>query len=99
LLPTKLTQKVTESEGIATVRRGDLRESLDEDTPRTGRLIAVKLADVQMQNDLPGLHRQILDRAGVSAMDPVSSSSTDWTRSSTRDAFTSEDQVLVLLLR
>lgn len=42
---------------------------------------------------------QILDRAGVSTMDPVSSSPTDWTRSSTHDAFTREDQVRVLLLR
>ncbi|GHO62917.1 hypothetical protein KSC_018090 [Ktedonobacter sp. SOSP1-52] len=48
LLLTKLTKKVAESEGVATVRRGDLRESLGEDTLRTGRLIAVKLSYVQM---------------------------------------------------
>jgi hypothetical protein len=99
VFPTELTKKVAEPEGVTTVRRGNVRESLGEDTPRTARLIAIKLADVQMQDDLSGLHRQILDRAGVSAMDTVSRRSTDGTYSSLRDAFTREDQVLVLLLR
>ena len=99
MLPTKLTEKVSEPKGVTTVRRGDVRESLSEDTPRAARLIAVKLADVQAQNDLLGLHRQILDCALIAAVDPMSRSSTDWTRSSLRDAFTCEEQVRVLFLR
>ena len=74
-------------------------EPLGEDTPWARRLITVEFAHVQTQDDLPSLHRQIPDRAGVSAMDPVSARSTDWTRRSTHDAFTREDQVFVFLLR
>jgi hypothetical protein len=97
LFSTRLTRNVAESEGGATVRRGDARKSLSEETLRTGRLIAGKRADVEMENDLPGLHRQILDRAGVPAVDSVSSRSTDGTRSSPRDAFTPKDQTRFLL--
>lgn len=75
--------------------RGHLRKSFGEDAPRTVRLVAVELPHVQMQDDLSRLHRQILDRAGVSAMDAVSSSPTDGTHSRTPDPLTCQAQARV----
>lgn len=57
LFPTKLPEKLTQSEGKASVGRSHLRKSLGEDAPWTVRVITVELADMQMQDDLQDLNR------------------------------------------
>jgi len=71
---------------------GHLGEPLGEDAPRTVRPITVELADVQMQEDLHILHRQVPDRTLIAAMDPMSGSATHWTKGARRHPFTGEDQ-------
>ncbi len=72
--------------------RGHLGEPFGEDAPRTVRLITVELADVQMQEDLHVLNREIPDGALIAAMDPMSGSATHRTGGARRHAFTGEDQ-------
>ncbi len=71
--------------------RGHLGEPLSEDAPWTVRLITVELADVQLQEDLHILHRQVPDRALIAALDPMSGSATHRTRGARRHPFTGED--------
>jgi hypothetical protein len=92
LFPTKLTEELTKSEGKATMGRGHLGEPFGEDAPRTVRLITVELADVQMQEDLHVLNREIPDGALIAAMDPMSGSATHRTGRARRHPFTGEDQ-------
>jgi hypothetical protein len=92
LFPTKLTEELTKSEGKATVGRGHLGESFGEDAPPTVRLITVELADVQMQEDLHVLNREIPDGALIAAMDPMSGRATHRTGRALSHAFTGEDQ-------
>jgi len=72
--------------------RGHLREPFGEDASRTIRPITVELADVQMQEDLHVLHRQVPDPALIAAVDPMSGSATHWTGHARRHPFTGENQ-------
>jgi hypothetical protein len=72
--------------------RGHLGEPFGEDAPRTVGLITVELTDMQMQEDLHVLNREILDGARISAMDPLSCSATHRTGRARRHPFTGEDQ-------
>lgn len=92
MFPTKLTEELTKSEGKATVGRGHLGEPFGKDMPRTARLIAGELADVQMEEDLHVLNREIPDGALIAAMDPMSGSTTHRTGGALRHSFTDEDQ-------
>ena len=76
--------------------RGQLGEPFGEDAPRTVRLITVELADVQMQEDLHVLNRQVPDGAFITAVDPMSGSATHRTGGALRHPFTGEDQALGL---
>src|SRR6266849_10328324 len=67
-----------------------------EDAPRAVRVITVELPDVQRQDDLHVLNRQIPDRAFIAAMDTMSGSTTHRTDGGTRHSFTGEDQALGL---
>jgi hypothetical protein len=96
LFPTKLTEGLAKTEGKATLRPGHLREPLGEDAPRTSRPITGELADVQMQEDLHVLPRQVPDAAFRAAMDPMSGSATPRTGGALRYPFTGEDQALGL---
>jgi hypothetical protein len=96
LFPTKLTEELTKSEGKATMGRSDLGEPLGEDAPRTVRPITVELADMQMQEDLHILNRQVPDRTLIAAVDPTSGSATHRTGGARRHPFTGEDQALGL---
>ena len=92
MFPTKLTEELTKSEGKATVGRGHLGKPFGEDAPWTVRLITVELADVQMQEDLHVLNREIPDGAVIAAVDPMSGSATYRTGRAQRHPFTGEDQ-------
>ena len=76
--------------------RSDLGKPLGEDAPRTVRPITVELADVQLQEDLHILNRQVPDRPLIAAMDPMSGSATHWTKGARRHPFTGEDQTFGL---
>ena len=73
--------------------------TLGEDAPRTVRPVTVELADVQLQEDLHILNRQVPDRTLIAAMDPMSRSATYWTKGARRHRFTGEDQTLGLSAR
>jgi len=74
--------------------RRHLGKPLGEDAPRAVRPITVELADVQLQEDLHILNREIQDGALVAAMDPMSGLTTHWTKGARRHPFTGEDQAL-----
>ncbi len=59
MFPAQLREELAQTEGKATMGRRHLGQSLGEDAPWTVRMITVELADVQMQNDLQVLNRQI----------------------------------------
>ena len=67
-----------------------------EDAPGTAGLITVELTDVQMQENLHILNRQIPDGAFIAAVDTMSRSTTYRTAGARRDPFTGEDQALGL---
>jgi hypothetical protein len=98
LFLAKLTEKLTQTERVTTMGRGHLGKSLRENAPRTARVITVELADVQMQDDLHVLNRQIPDRAFIAAMDTTSGSCTHGTRGGPRYSLTDEHQTAGLPL-
>jgi hypothetical protein len=91
-----LTEELTQTKGKATMGRSDLGKPLGEDVPQTVRPITVELADVQLQEDLHILNRQVPDRTLKAAMDPMSGSATHWTKGARRHPFTGEDQTFGL---
>jgi hypothetical protein len=76
--------------------RRHLGEPLGEDAPRTVRPITVELADVQMQEDLHILNRQIPNRTLIAAVDPTSGIATHWTGGARRHPFTGENETFGL---
>ena len=92
LFSTELTEELTKSESKATVGRGHLGQPFGEDAPRTVRLITVELADVQVEENLYVLNREIPDGALIAARDPMSGRATQRTGGTRCHPFTGENQ-------
>jgi hypothetical protein len=81
------------------MRCSHLGEPFSKDAPWTTRLITIELANVQMQDNLHVLKREIPDRAFIAAMDTVSQRSTYRAEGGRSDPFTDEDQTPSLPVR
>src|SRR6266567_3915773 len=85
--PAELSEEFAQTEGKATVGRCHQGQPFGEYAPGTAWLITVELTDMQMQDDLDILNRQIPDLALIATMDPMSRSTTHGTAGSRRDSF------------